>query len=370
LTVLDVRPSLASPAVADRCPCLLTSPDKLVVLASLVVLTGFIALTFAATSRGMLLTGQILSGLPWGTLNTIAPSYAIETAPLALRHYTPTFVNLCWVIGHLIGAGVLDGMVSNTTEWGWRLPFALQVRKPAVTRRRAANPVQWMFPLPLFALIIFAPDSPWWLVRKGHQDAAVKSLDRLSDGSVDNTQVAALMKHTVELEAELNFGSSYWDCFRGVDLRRTEIACVIWVSQALVGFAMQGYNTSVISPIRYCQADKSRYFFTLAGLASSDAFKLTLGVYTLAFIGTSISMPLQTWFGRRTIWLSGMVAMFVPMLLIGILGCIPNQTSGIKWAQAVLLLVWFFMYGWSAGPLPYVVCSEIGSAKLRSKVNR
>lgn len=55
------------------------------------MLTGFIALTFAATSRGMLLAGQILCGLPWGTLNTIAPSYAIETAPLALRHYTPTF---------------------------------------------------------------------------------------------------------------------------------------------------------------------------------------------------------------------------------------------------------------------------------------
>jgi hypothetical protein len=46
-----------------------------------------------------------------------------------------------------------------------------------------------------------------------------------------------------------------------------------------------------------------------------------------------------------------------------------TQSSGIKWAQAVLLLVWFFMYGWSFGPLPYVICSEIGSAQLRSKVS-
>jgi SP family general alpha glucoside:H+ symporter-like MFS transporter len=249
-----------------------------------------------------------------------------------------SFVNLCWVIGHLIGAGVLDGLVNNTTEWGWRLPFALQ----------------WMFPLPLFALILFAPASPWWLVRKGKQEEAVDALNRLSDSSVDNTQVAALMRHTVELEAKLNFGNTYWDCFRGVDLRRTEIACISWIAQALVGFSLQGNNA---------------YFFELAGLASTDAFKLNLGVYALAFLGTTLSLPLQSWFGRRTIWLAGLVAMFVPMILIGILACV-TQSSGNKWAQAVLLLVWFFMYGWSFGPLPYVICSEIGSAQLRSKVSR
>jgi hypothetical protein len=37
------------------------------------------------------------------------------------------FVNLCWVMGHLIGAGILNGLIGVKTEWGWRIPFALQV---------------------------------------------------------------------------------------------------------------------------------------------------------------------------------------------------------------------------------------------------
>lgn len=69
---------------------------------------------------------------------------------------------------------------------------------------------------------------------------AVHALDRLSDGSVDNHEVAALIEHTVQLERELNFGSSYYDCFKGIDFRRTEVAVIVWLAQGLVGFAMQG----------------------------------------------------------------------------------------------------------------------------------
>jgi SP family general alpha glucoside:H+ symporter-like MFS transporter len=74
-------------------------------------------------------------------------------------------------------------------------------------------------------------------------DEAVKALDRLSDGTVDNHKVAHLIKHTVKLEREMAFGTSYFDCFRGIDRRRTEIACVVWGAQALVGFALQSYST-------------------------------------------------------------------------------------------------------------------------------
>lgn len=100
-----------------------------------------------------------------------------------------------------------------------------------------------MFPVPIFIACYFCPDSPWWLVRKGRTADAVKALDRLSDGSMDNTAVATLIEHTVNLEKELNFGASYADCFKGVDRRRTEIATVVWCAQSLVGFVMQSYST-------------------------------------------------------------------------------------------------------------------------------
>lgn len=49
-----------------------------VLLASLLLNTGFIFLLFFATSLGMLYAGLILCGLPWGVFATMAPAYASE----------------------------------------------------------------------------------------------------------------------------------------------------------------------------------------------------------------------------------------------------------------------------------------------------
>lgn len=42
-------------------------------------------------------------------------------------------------------------------------------------------------------------------------------------------------------------------------------------------------------------------------------------------------------------------------------------SSAYPRAQSVTLLLWFFGYGWSVGPLPFVICAEVGSAQLRQK---
>lgn len=75
-------------------------------------------------------------------------------------------------------------------------------------------------------------------MRRGRHDDALKALDRLSSGDVNNRETLALIHHTVTLEKHLEFGSSIWDCFKGTDLRRTEIACVVWSSQIWTQFAL------------------------------------------------------------------------------------------------------------------------------------
>jgi hypothetical protein len=39
---------------------------------------------------------------------------------------------------------------------------------------------------------------------------------------------------------------------------------------------------------------------------SSDTFKLTLGTYGIAGVGTLLSMPLQQRFNRHSIWMFGL----------------------------------------------------------------
>ena len=86
------------------------------------------------------------------------------------------------------------------------------------------------------------------------------------------------------------------------------------------------------------------YFFEQAGLNAKDAFKLSLGTYSIAFVGTVLSWALQARLGRRTIFLVGLMFMTPVMFLIGFLS-LADQTTGVKWAQSVLLLVWFGGYG-------------------------
>ena len=84
-----------------------------------------------------------------------------------------------------------------------------------------------MWPLPLFIGIWFAPESPWWLVRKGRIEDAKKSLQRLTspdrETDFDADETIAMMVHTTALEEKMTAGTSYLDCFKGTDLRRTEV---------------------------------------------------------------------------------------------------------------------------------------------------
>lgn len=60
---------------------------KPVLHGALFVLTGLVFIQFFAKNVQTLFAGQILCGVPWGIFTTLAPSFASEVAPLALRSY-------------------------------------------------------------------------------------------------------------------------------------------------------------------------------------------------------------------------------------------------------------------------------------------
>ncbi|KAH8895263.1 sugar transporter [Thozetella sp. PMI_491] len=309
-----------------------------VMLWSHVAILAAIFIPFFAPSREVLLVGCLLLAFPCGIFAAATPGYASEITPMVLRGYLTTYVNLCWVIGHLIAAGVLISMLDNPTEWSYRIPFA----------------IQWLWPPFLIPACYFAPESPWWLVKKGRLEDAEKELSRVvtaPEEAVNKKNVVAMIHHTLEMEKAMNIGGSYSDCFKGSNLRRTEIAMVSWGCQVLPGFAIQNYIT---------------YFFSLAGLSSSNSFKLALGSYSIAFVGTVSSWFLQKRWGRRDIYLVGLVGMFVPMATAGFID-LGDGSSTIRYAQAAVLLVWFYAYGSTVGPIPYAIAAEVGASRLRTK---
>lgn len=66
-----------------------------------------------------------------------------------------------------------------------------------------------------------------------------------------------MIEHTNELEKKLKEGVRFRDCFKGVDLRRTEIVVGIWLVQTLGGQNLMGYFAyflSVFSPRLFTHA--------------------------------------------------------------------------------------------------------------------
>ncbi|KAK4889602.1 hypothetical protein LTR27_011586 [Elasticomyces elasticus] len=314
--------------------------NKKVMTGATVLMIAFIFLSFFGKTLGVQLAGQILCGIPWGVYQTVTTVYAAEVMPVNLRGYLTSYVNLCWVIGQFIASGVLVGVQGRTDEWGWRIPFG----------------VQWVWPIPIILVCIFCPESPTWLVEHGRNEEAEKAVSRLQSNTAGidipmPNETVALLAQTNAMEQELTAGVGYLECFKGTNLRRTEIAVATWTAQQMCGPVLQTYAI---------------YFFEQAGLADSQAFNMTLGLYAIAFIGTVLSWPLINRFGRRTIYLTGMAGIVVSLALVGFIS-LAGSSASVSWAIGAFLLIFTFIYDSTVGPLTYVIVPEAPSSRLRHK---
>lgn len=88
---------------------------------------------------------------------------------------------------------------------------------------------------PLLILIWFAPESPWWLVRKGRETEALRSLRRLGKKNANPEDKLQVIKRTVEIERHHGGDPKLLDLLKGTDLRRTIITCLIYASQNFAG---------------------------------------------------------------------------------------------------------------------------------------
>jgi SP family general alpha glucoside:H+ symporter-like MFS transporter len=128
-------------------------------------------------------------------------------------------LQMFWAIGSIIVGAVTYRYNSLPGDEAYRIPIALQ----------------WMFPTPLAILIFFAPESPWWLTRKGKFEQAAKSVARLGrKATVNPEESVAMMRRVIEMEASAK-KPGYLELFKGVDLRRTMIVCGVYLAQNLTG---------------------------------------------------------------------------------------------------------------------------------------
>ena len=317
-------------------------------------LTVFLAVF--AQSLPMLYAAEVLMGIPWGMFQTLTTAYAagesqsvttttrrgltsIEICPLNMRGYLAAWASMGWGGGRFLATGVLRGTLSINGEWAWRLPYALQ----------------WIFPVPLALLVWFAPESPWWLVRKGrYEDAKAVVRRSTTSGVYTENEVDGYieyMKHTDALDRAENANGNFADMFRGTNLRRTEIQLGVWCAQLWNGNAITSLNVQ---------------FFQKAGMSTDFAFSFSLILNALSIVGVAVSWVLLRYYGRRPIYIWGIISIIVANVIIGVLGA-ASDSSAVAYAAGGLMTWINFAFHFSLGPVCYTIVGELPASRLRAR---
>lgn len=186
-------------------------------------------------------------------------------------------------------------------------------------------------------------------------DDAAKALTRLARPGhytpLMMQQQLALMKHTNERQKIDAASVSYFDCFRGVNLRRTEIACVVFAIQVWSGQGICAYAT---------------VFLRAAGMAETMAFNYSMAIQSTNIVATGLAIFLIGRLGRRYFYLYGVGSIAIWQLVIGIVGVIPSASGSVSIAVAAMMILINLCFKLSLGPACYTIVGEIPNTRIRA----
>lgn len=153
-----------------------------------------------------------------------------------------------------------------------------------------------------------------------------------------------MMRHTNELEKAEVAGTTYLDCFKGTNLRRTEIAAAVWAIQNWCGNPIDGFAV---------------LFLQQAGITGDMVFNLSLITNATYIIGAIVSWYLVQYMGRRPIYVWGNFGISAFFIVIGALGFVSSKSA--SYAAGSLLIIQTLYYSCTIGP----VCYTIGEHEVR-----
>ncbi|KAJ5144322.1 maltose permease [Penicillium atrosanguineum] len=301
------------------------------------LIAALVFMQFFAPRVEVLLVAELLIGFPLSTFLVSIMVYAAEICPTILRPYLTIYTNLCWSIGKFISSGVLRAFVESSGKRAYKIPMG----------------VQWAWTPVIMVIIILAPESPWYLVHRNRLEDARKALRRFTSNPTE-TEISkniSMMIHTEEHEKSIISGTSYFDCLKGSNLRRSEIACVVFSFGPLGGAALSGFST---------------YFFEQAGLSTVYSFDLSIGQNALGFLCGILAYFIVWRIGRRNLVLIGLSGMLICLVIIGGLG-VPATTQSLAWVTGGLMYAYVVVNSLSVGPIAGTIVSEIPSVRLRIK---
>ena len=322
-------------------------------------------------NKDYVFAGRFVTGMGVGSLSMVVPLYNAELAPpevrgslVALQQLAITFgIMVSFWIGY--GCNFIGGTGESQSKAAWLVPICIQILPALILGA---------------GMLMFMPQSPRHLMNRGREADCLETLARLRSESVDSIRVRlefleikALREFTNRTQAvkypHLQDGSfksrfligfyEYASLVTNPSLfRRTTVACLIMTFQQWNG----------INAINYY----APFIFQGFGFSRGTISLLATGVVgVLEFLFTIPAVLYVDKFGRKSILIAGAIGMaschFIVAGIIGSFDSAWNIHKAGGWAAIVMVWIYAAHFGYSWGPVAWIIVSEVFPLSMRAK---
>jgi SP family galactose:H+ symporter-like MFS transporter len=267
-------------------------------------------------------------GTAIGIATFTAPLYIAEIAPPENRGSMVSTYQLMITIG-IFAAFVSDSILSYIGAWRWMLGI---VAVPGIF---------------FLGGVFILPQSPRWLMMRGRKTQARTIL-----GTLRSTRQQADLE-IAEIETQLERPQAGWALFRSnPNFRRSVgLGLLLQAVQQFTGINVVMYYAPRIFEAAGFGAEAQVWGTAIVGLVNVAA--------TFIAIGTVDRL------GRRPVLITGFTVMTVALLLLGILLNLGTNDLIMRLGAMAMLLIFIVGFAMSAGPLIWILCSEVQPTRGR-----
>jgi SP family arabinose:H+ symporter-like MFS transporter len=283
-------------------------------------------------SFSQFIAARILSGIAIGVSSMICPVYIAEIAPARWRGR----------LGTLFQFGIVAGIFLTLFINQW-------IQKSGDAAWNTASGWRWMLAaeaVPAFVFLVLLvpiPESPRWLIQAGRDEEARCILVRVDGADHAEAEIAAV-KDVLQQE-EGSFAELFSPHYR---------------LPLLIAFVLAvGAQFSGINSIMYYSTE---IFRNATGNADAG-FTSSVWIGMVNFLATFGAILFVDKAGRKPLLLLGNAVQVGALLAVGFIFGANPRSPALLW----FVLLYISAFAIAAGPLTWLVCSEIFPAKLRGR---
>lgn len=295
---------------------------KSLLLGAILFIIGSIGCAFAANMEVLAISRFVL-GLAVGVASFTAPLYLSEIAAENIRGSMISLYQLMITIG-ILAAFISDTFLSDGGHWRWMLGI---ITFPAIV---------------LFFGVLTLPESPRWLAMKDKHQLAARVLMLLRNSDKEALDELNQIRESVKVKQR------GWQLFRNNShfRRSTYLGVLLQFMQQFTGMTVIMYYAPKIFEIAgFANVREQMWGTVIAGLTN--------------VLATFIAIALVDRWGRKPILKLGFSVMAICMGILGYMFSIGISSAAGQYSAVVVLLIFITGFAMSAGPLIWVLCSEI-----------